>query len=125
MPDPVAEAEDLRIVALVLAVENQLPRAEKALREVIGRAELHQRLLLQGEATRDLAVVLRRAGRTVEAQTAALAAKGIFARMGAESEIGSWLIRAGTRLSPPSSAARSHRSMSHRSTRTQANTPNC
>jgi len=38
MPDPVAEAEDLRILALVLAVENQLPRAEKSLREVIGRA---------------------------------------------------------------------------------------
>src|SRR6266550_676009 len=71
MPDPVAEAEDLRIVALVLAVENQL----------------HQRLLLRGEATRDLAVVLRRAGRTAEAQAAARAAKGIFARMGAESEI--------------------------------------
>src|SRR6266550_1673471 len=53
MPDPVAEAEDLRIVALVLAVENQL----------------------------------RRAGRTAEAQAAARAAKGIFARMGAESEI--------------------------------------
>src|SRR6266550_3396721 len=87
MPDPVAEAEDLRIVALVLAVENQLPRAEKALREVSGRAELHQRLLLRGEATRDLAMVLLRAGRTVEAQAAALAARGIFARMGAESEI--------------------------------------
>src|SRR5207245_800916 len=40
LPDPVAEAEDLRIQALVLAAENHLPRAEKALREVIGRAEL-------------------------------------------------------------------------------------
>src|SRR5213594_2326149 len=87
MPDPVAEAEDLRIAALVLAVENQLPRAEKSLREVIGRAELHERLLLQGEATRDLALVLRRTGRTGEAQAAAQSAKGIFARMGAESEI--------------------------------------
>src|SRR5881296_489164 len=87
MPDPVAESEDLRIQALVLVVENQLPRAEKALREVIGRAELHARLLLQGEATRDLALVLRRTGRTGEAQAAAQAAKGIFARMGAESEI--------------------------------------
>src|SRR6266446_3361230 len=87
MPDPVAEAEDLRIAALVLAVENQLPRAEKSLREVIGRAELHERLLLQGEATRDLALVLRRTGRTAEAQAAAQSAKGIFGRMGAESEI--------------------------------------
>src|SRR3989475_8071580 len=87
LPDPVAEAEDLRIQALVLAAENHLPRAEKALREVIGRAELHERLLLQGEATRDLAVVLRRTDRTGEAQAAAQSAKGIFARMGAESEI--------------------------------------
>src|SRR2546429_7108033 len=49
MPDPVAEAEDLRILALVLVVENQLPRAAKSLREVIGRAELHQRRLPPGE----------------------------------------------------------------------------
>src|SRR5437016_8062192 len=87
LPDPVAEAEDLRIQALVLAAENHPPRAEKALREVIGRAELHERLLLQGEATRDLAVVLLLTGRTTEAEAAAQSAKGIFARRGAESEI--------------------------------------
>src|SRR5712691_9629934 len=87
MPDPVAEAEDLRIQALVLVAENQVARAEKALREVIGRAELHGRLLLQGEATRDLAVLLRRTNRMIEAQAAAQSAKGIFVEMGAESEI--------------------------------------
>src|SRR3989449_412847 len=58
-----------------------------AFREVIGRAELHARLLLQGEATRDLALLLHRTDRTGEAQAAAQSAKGIFARMGAESEI--------------------------------------
>jgi tetratricopeptide (TPR) repeat protein len=87
LPDPVAEAEDLRILALIHVAENQLPRAEKALREVAGRAELHERLLLQGESTRDLAMVLRLVGRTADAQAAAQAAKAIFARMGAESEI--------------------------------------
>ncbi len=87
MPDPVAEAEDLRIQALVLVVENQARRAEKALRDVVSRAELHERLLLQGEATRDLAMVLRRSGRTADAQAAAQSAKDIFARMGAEGEI--------------------------------------
>src|SRR6266699_3032720 len=87
MPDPVAEAEDLRIQALVLVAENQMARAEKALREVIGRAELHARLLLLGEATRDLAVLLRRTDRMSDAQAAAQAARGIFADMGAESEI--------------------------------------
>jgi len=87
LPDPVAEAEDLRIQALVMIAEDEQVRAEKSLREVVGRAELHERQLLQGEATRDLASLLRRAGRTKEAQAAAQAARGIFARMGAESEI--------------------------------------
>jgi tetratricopeptide (TPR) repeat protein len=87
MPDPVAEAEDLRIQALVMVSEDQQARAEKALREVVGRAELHDRLLLQGEATRDLANLLRRARRDDEAQAAAQTAREIFARMGAESEI--------------------------------------
>jgi len=87
MPDPVAEAEDLRIQALVLAAENQLPRAEKVLREAIGRAELHERLLLQGEATRDLAMVLLRTGRQRDAQVAAQSAQSIFVQMGAEGEI--------------------------------------
>ena len=87
LPDPVAEAEDLRIQALIMIAEDEQVRAEKSLREVVGRAELHERLLLQGEATRDLANLLRRAGRTQEAQAAAQSARAIFARMGAESEI--------------------------------------
>ena len=87
MPDPVAEAEDLRVHALIHAAENNLQRSEKGLREVIGRAEMHERHLLRAEATRDLAIVLRRAGRQAEAQAAAKSAKAIFARIGAESEI--------------------------------------
>ena len=87
LPDPVSEAEDLRVLALISLTENQVTRAEKALREVIGRAELHGRLLLVGEAARDLALVLRRAGRPDEAGAAALSAKAMFARIGAEGEI--------------------------------------
>ncbi|MFN2572076.1 MAG: tetratricopeptide repeat protein [Gemmatimonadales bacterium] len=87
MPDPVAEAEDLRVLALVLVAENNLPRAEKSLREVISRAELHARLQMQGDATRDLAMVLRRAGRLAEAQAAAQSAKALFIRIGAEGEL--------------------------------------
>src|SRR3989475_3199771 len=75
LPDPVGEAEDLRVTALVLALENQEKRAEKALREVMGRAELHGRLQLQADATRDLALLLRKAGRLQEAVGAAQAAK--------------------------------------------------
>jgi tetratricopeptide (TPR) repeat protein len=87
MPDPVGEAEDLRVMALVLVAEGQHARGEKSLREVIGRAELHGRPLLQAEATRDLAMLLRRAERLGEAVAAAQTARGIFARMGAEGEI--------------------------------------
>ncbi|OLB48453.1 MAG: hypothetical protein AUI08_11155 [Gemmatimonadetes bacterium 13_2_20CM_2_65_7] len=87
LPDPVGEAEDLRVTALVLALENQEKRAEKALREVMGRAELHGRLQLQADATRDLALLLRKAGRLQEAVGAAQAAKAIFSRIGAESDI--------------------------------------
>src|SRR5437867_3896261 len=39
------------------------------------------------EATRDLAIVLRRSGRNAEAQAAARSAQAIFARLGAEAEI--------------------------------------
>src|SRR5216110_639693 len=54
---------------------------------VIERAEAHQRPLLQAEATRDLSIVLRGAGRHTEAQTAARAARTIFTRLGAEGEL--------------------------------------
>jgi tetratricopeptide (TPR) repeat protein len=87
LPDPVSSAEDLRVMALVSVLENQLTRAERSLREVIGRAELHGRLLLVGAATRDLAMVLQRAGRQDEAEAAAQAARAVFARIGAEGEI--------------------------------------
>ncbi len=86
LPDPVSEAEDLRVLALVALSENQVSRAEKSLREVIGRAELHGCVLLVGEATRDLATVLRRAGRMGEAAAAAQSAKAMFVRIGAEGE---------------------------------------
>ena len=87
LPDPVGEAEDLRVAALILKAEQQPARAEKALREVIGRAELHGRPQLLADATRDLALVLREAGRDGEARAAAQAARAIFARTGAEGEI--------------------------------------
>ena len=85
--DTVGEAEDLRVAAALLAAEGQLAAAERALREVIGRAEPHRRPQLLAEATRDLAIVLLRGGRTAEAQSAARTAKAIFTRLGAEGEI--------------------------------------
>src|SRR2546426_511950 len=60
---------------------------ERALREVIGRAESHGRPYLLAEATRDLVKVLRRTGRTAEAQAAARTAKALFTRLGAEGDI--------------------------------------
>ncbi len=85
--DTVGEAEDLRVAASLLVAEGDLGAAERALREVIARAEPHGRPQLLAEATRDLSGVLRRTGRTTEAQAAARTAKAIFMRLGAEGEI--------------------------------------
>ena len=85
--DTVGEAEDLRVAASLLVAEGQMEAAEPLLREAIARAEPHGRLQLLAEATRDLAMVLRRSGRNPEAETAARKAKVVFARLGAEGEI--------------------------------------
>ena len=85
--DTVEEAEDLRVAASLLVAEGQLPAAERALREVIARAEPHGRPQLLAEATRDLCGVLRRTGRDTEAHTVARTAKAAFTRLGAEGEI--------------------------------------
>src|SRR5262249_60765284 len=63
------------------------PGAEPARGVVIGRAKEFGRPHLEGEATRDLALVLRRGGKTAHARTAALAARAIFDRLGAEGDI--------------------------------------
>lgn len=87
LQDTIGEAEDLRVAASLLVAQGQLAAAERALREVIGRAEPHGRPQLVAEASRDLAAVLRCAGRRTDAETAARTAKTIFARLGAEGEI--------------------------------------
>ena len=85
--DTIGEAEDLRVAAAVLVADGQLAAAERALHEVIARAEPHGRPQLLAEATRDLALVLHRSGRSAEAQSAARRARAVFARLGAEGEI--------------------------------------
>ena len=87
VPDPAGEAEDLRVTAGVLAAEGNLVAAERTLREVIVQAEGHGRPHLLADATRDLAMVLRRIGRNAEAREAARTAKAIFTQLGAEGEI--------------------------------------
>jgi tetratricopeptide (TPR) repeat protein len=87
LPNPVAEAEDLRVAAAVLGAEGQLAAAERALRDASARAEMHRRPQLLAEVTRDLALLLRRTGRPAEAQAAARAAKALFTQLGAEREI--------------------------------------
>src|SRR5947207_15839428 len=86
-PNPVHEAEDLRVAASVLAAEGQLVAAELALREAIGQAEAHLVPQVAAEAQRDLCLVLRRSGRNADAQAAARTAKVLFAQLGAEREI--------------------------------------
>ena len=87
VPDPADEGEDARVVASLLVAEGQWAAAEIVLREVIERAEAHERPLLRAEATRDLSMVLRGTGRHAEAHTAARTAKAIFTRLGAEGEL--------------------------------------
>ncbi|PYP34316.1 MAG: hypothetical protein DMD49_00655 [Gemmatimonadetes bacterium] len=87
LPNPVGEAEDLRVAASLLAAEAHSAAAEGMLRDVITRAEAHGLPQLLAEATRDLAVVLRGTGRNPEAQEAARKARTIFAQLGAEGEI--------------------------------------
>src|SRR5256884_6084998 len=87
LPNPAAEAEDLRVGASLLLAERQMAAAEGALRQVIERAEPLGRPQLLAEATRDLVVVLRRTGRDADAQAAARTAKALFTRLGAEGEI--------------------------------------
>jgi tetratricopeptide (TPR) repeat protein len=85
--NPVGEIEDLRVESALLAADGDVAAAERAIREVISRAEPYGRPHLLGEAWRDLASLLRRSGREVEAQGAARTARAIFAGLGAEGEI--------------------------------------
>ncbi|HEX4627970.1 MAG TPA: tetratricopeptide repeat protein [Gemmatimonadales bacterium] len=87
LPDAIGEAEDLRVTAGVLGAAGDETAAEQTLRAAIARAEAHRRPQLLAEATRDLSLLLRRTGRTAQAETAARTARAIFSRLGAEAEI--------------------------------------
>ena len=85
--DPVQVANDLRIVASVLAHEGLQKEAEALLREVMSQATALGRPQLVAEASRDLSMLLHRMGRGAEARVAARGAKTIFTSMGAEHEL--------------------------------------
>ena len=87
LSDPVQVANDLRIVASVLAHEGLQPEAEALLREVMSQATTLGRPQLAAEASRDLSRLLYRMGRGAEARVAARGAKTIFTGMGAEHEL--------------------------------------
>lgn len=87
LQDPVQVANDLRVVASVLVHEQRQDEAEAILRDVITQATSLGRPQLVAEASRDLAVLLHRAGRPEEARVAARVAKAEFTSMGAESEL--------------------------------------
>jgi tetratricopeptide (TPR) repeat protein len=87
LPDAVEEAEDLRVSAAVRAARGKVAEAELALRGVIECPAAQGRPQLKADATRDLAVLLRRTGRLAEAQATARTAKAIYTQLGAEDEI--------------------------------------
>lgn len=85
--DPIEEAEALRIVGWIERAESRLEQAEATLRDVILRAQTLDKPQLVAEASADLALVLRHAGRPGEASAAAREAQVIFTRLGAEAEL--------------------------------------
>jgi len=88
VPNAIHDAEDLRVVAMVRAAEGDLTAAERALRDVIQRAEVHRQPQLQAQATRDLATVLRRAGAHAEATVPIDPSAGSKRPCGGEMHIG-------------------------------------
>jgi tetratricopeptide (TPR) repeat protein len=85
--DEVEEAEDLRIVAAILAAQDKTVESAKTLRDVISRASAQDRPQLVAEAKRDLAYVLRNMGQEGDAQAEARAAIVLFDGLGAEAEV--------------------------------------
>ncbi len=85
--DVVGEAEDLRILANVLAAQDETGKAEAMLRNVIERADSHERPLLAATARRDLAHVLHHAGRLADAMEMTHAARTQFHELGASGEV--------------------------------------
>ena len=86
VPNSIHDAEDLRVVAVVRAAEGDLAAAERALHEVIRRAEVHRQPQLQAAASRDLAT-LRRAGFIARAEVQIDPPSGSKRPCGSESHI--------------------------------------
>lgn len=84
--DLVGEAQDLRILAVIVAGGADAAEAERILREVIARSESLGRPHLGATARRDLAQLLKRTGRLEEAREIAQAAKTLFDQVGAVGE---------------------------------------
>jgi tetratricopeptide (TPR) repeat protein len=84
--DVVGEAQDERILGMALAGSGELLEAEELLRSVITKAEKLGRPHLAATAGRELADVLKRAGRMVEAKVVARETQRRFESLGAFTE---------------------------------------
>jgi len=87
VPNSIHDAEDLRVVAVVRAAEGDLAAAERALHEVIRRAQVHRQPQLQAAASRDLATLRRRAGFCAHAEVPNDPPSGSKRPCGSESHI--------------------------------------
>ena len=87
VPNSIHDAEDLRVVAVVRAAEGDLAAAERALHEVIRRAQVHRQPQLQAAASRDLATLRRRAGFCARAEVPNDPPSGSKRPCGSESHI--------------------------------------
>ncbi|HEX6536795.1 MAG TPA: tetratricopeptide repeat protein [Gemmatimonadaceae bacterium] len=86
IPDPVGEADALRLVGAARAARGEVENALRALDRALGLAHEHGSVLIEAEALRTRAELHRAVGRSAEARADADAARAIFDRLGADEE---------------------------------------
>ena len=86
LPDPVREADALRLLGVASLAMDDLPGAREAVDRAVALAEAHGSALIAAESLKARAEVARRAGRLEDARRDARAAAEIFARLGMADE---------------------------------------
>lgn len=86
IPDPVGEADALRLVGAARAARGEVTAAMRVLERALGLAHEHGSVLIEAEALRTRAELHRAVGRPGDARADAVAARAIFDRLGAAEE---------------------------------------
>ena len=89
LPDPLREADALRLAGTAALAMDDLPGARESVDRAVALAEAHGSALIAAESLKARAEVARRAGRLEDARRDARAAAEIFKRLGMAGEPGS------------------------------------